>query len=163
MLGAAVVELRAGPHGPVGPACQKFSERGRRDALGRDADALPGGDGDRVLSQAELRVAREHGRPEAIPVEPHVLGDELPGEVGGAVLEVLAHGEVAQHLEEREVARAEADLVDVRRPEALLDVVRSLAEASPEEVRLQRLHARRRQEHGRVVVAGTSDAEGRRR
>ena len=42
-----------------------------------------------------------------------MLGDELPGEFGGAVLEVLPHGEVAQHLEEREVARGEADLVDV--------------------------------------------------
>ena len=71
LLGAAVVvELRAGPAraGRAGLP-EVLRARKARDALGRDADALPG-DGDRVLSQAELRVAREHGRPEAIPVEP---------------------------------------------------------------------------------------------
>ena len=38
-----------------------------------------------------------------------------------AFLEVLAEREVAEHLEERQMRAVEPDLVDVRRPEALLD------------------------------------------
>ena len=71
-----------GRTGPVAPACQKFSERGRPDdPLRRDADALPGRDRDLVLAEAELGVAGEDGRPEPLAGRAHVLGDELPGEV----------------------------------------------------------------------------------
>ena len=64
--------------------------------------------------------------------------------------------EVAEHLEEREMARRQADLVDVGRPEALLDGREELRRRlfEPEEVRLQGLHARRREQHGRVVGRG---------
>ena len=41
--------------------------------------------------------------PEPVAGQAHVLGDELPGEVDRAVLEVVAEREVAEHLEEREV------------------------------------------------------------
>ena len=41
------------------------------------------------------------------------LGDEIPGKLDGAVLEVIAEREIAQHLEKRMVARGVADIVEV--------------------------------------------------
>ena len=74
-------------------------------ALGEARDLLPqieglvvvdiDGDGQPVLRQAEF------------------LGDEVPGELDGAVLEIVAEREVAEHLEEGVVARGVADIVEV--------------------------------------------------
>ena len=155
VLAAAVeVELGAGPAGTGRPGLPEvLGAREPHDALGRDPDPLPGGDGDGVLAQPEVRVAREDGRPENLGVEPHVLRDELPGQVDGAVLEVLADREVPQHLEEGQMPRSQAHHVDVRRPEALLHgrKQRRGRLLGAEEVGLQRLHPGRGQEHGRVV------------
>ena len=41
------------------------------------------------------------------------LGDQVPGQLDGAVLEIVAEREVAEHLEERVVARGVADVVEV--------------------------------------------------
>ena len=82
------------------------------------------------------------------------------------VLEVVADREVAEHLEERQVPGGGADHLDVRRAEALLAggqaVVRRRLLAH--EVRLERVHARRREQDatGRAA-AGTSEPDGRRR
>lgn len=46
--------------------------------------------------------------------------EELPRPVDGVVLEIIAKGEVAQHLEVGAVAGGVADVVDVRRTDALL-------------------------------------------
>ena len=157
------VELRAGPAraGRTGLP-EVLRAREPRDPLGRDADPLPGRHCDLVLTQAELGIAGEDRGPEPIPVEPHVLGHELPGEVDRAVLEVLPHREVAQHLEERQVPRGEAHLVDVRGAEALLHGREQARRRLflTEEVRLQRLHARRGQQHGRVVRCGHERGRG---
>ena len=85
------------------------------DPLGRHADLLPELDRDLVGAELELRVARVHRDPDAVPVEPHVLQDELRRELDRAFLEVLPEREVAEHLEERQVVAVEPDLVDVRR------------------------------------------------
>ena len=53
------------------------------------------GDHEPVLRQAEL------------------LGDQVPGELDRAVLEIVAEREVAEHLEEGVVARRVADIVEV--------------------------------------------------
>ena len=50
---------------------------------------------------------------EAVLRELPDLGDELPGEVDGLALEVVAEGPVAQHLEERVVVGVEADVFEV--------------------------------------------------
>ena len=42
-----------------------------------------------------------------------VLGDELPGQRDRPLLEVVAEGEVAEHLEERVMPRRVADVVEV--------------------------------------------------
>ena len=53
------------------------------------------GDGQLVLRQAEF------------------LGDQVPGQLDRAVLEVVAEREVAEHLEEGVMARGVADIVEV--------------------------------------------------
>ena len=110
---------------------------------------------DLVLAEPELGIAGEHTHPEALGIELQVLEDELPGEVDRPFLEVLAEREVAEHLEEGEVRAVEPDLVDVRRPEALLDggEERRRRRLPAEEVRHQRLHARSGQQRGAVVGA----------
>ena len=127
--------------------------RERDDPLRRHADVLPELDRHLVRPEVELRVARVHGHPDPIPVEPHALAHELGRELDRALLEVLAEREVSEHLEERQVVRVEPDVVDVRRPEDLLrrrgERRRRLLE--PQEVRHLRLHSGARQQR-RVVV-----------
>ena len=130
--------------------------RAQDDPLARDADRQP--DVDRVLvrAEAELLVALEHRDPDVVRVEAEALQRQLPGELRRVFLEVVADAEVAQHLEAREVARRQADLVDVRRAEALLArrqaVVRRLL--STLEVGLERVHARRGEQYRRIVLGG---------
>ena len=141
--------------GRSGPACQKFSQRGQLDdPLARDADRQPRLDRLLVGAEAELLVALEDRDPDVVRVEAEALQRQLPRELDRALLEVVADREVAEHLEERQVARRQADLVDVRRAEALLaarqPVVRRLLAAL--EVRLERVHARRGEQHRRIVL-----------
>ena len=130
--------------------------RAQHDPLARDADRQP--DVDRVLvrAEAELLVALEHRDPDVVRVEAEALQRQLPGEPRGVFLEVVADAEVAQHLEAGEVPRRQADLVDVRRAEALLAgrqaVVRRLL--STLEVGLERVHARRGEQYRRIVLGG---------
>src|SRR5204862_3751310 len=51
--------------------------------------------------------------PEAIGGELVHLGEELPREGDGVLLEVIAEGEIAQHLEERVMPRRVADVLEV--------------------------------------------------
>src|SRR3954452_22401615 len=86
--------------------------REQNDSLDRLADVLPLGVGDLVLAQPERGVAREDADPEPLGVEPQVLEHELPGELDRPLLEVLTEREVAEHLEERQMAAVEPDVVD---------------------------------------------------
>jgi hypothetical protein len=150
--------------------------REQHDALARHPDRLPRRDRLLVGAQPQLGVAREDGDPDVLGAEAEALQRQLPGQLDGALLEVVADREVAEHLEEREVPRGRADVLDVGRAEALLArrqaVVRGLLE--PEEVRLERVHARGREqdrgvERGRdqrargqaPVVAGREEAQER--
>src|SRR5207237_10070630 len=109
-----------------------------------------------VGADAEPLVATEDRDPDVRGAKAEALEREFPGELRGALLEVVAEREVAEHLEEREVPGGEADLLDVRRAEALLarrePVVRRRLAAL--EVGLQRMHARRGEKHGRVIFGG---------
>src|SRR5206468_6065505 len=117
------------------------------------ADLLPELDRDVVRTELQLRIACVHGDPDAIPVELHVLADELSRERDRALLEVLPEREVAEHLEEREVVAVEPDLVDVDRAKDLLRRRRERRgrRLETEEVRHLRVHARRREE-ARLIV-----------
>src|SRR5262249_36492132 len=154
LLAPVVVHLgvRAARADPValygGDRPEVLGRREEHDALDRLPHRLPLLVRDLVLAEPELRLAGEDAHPEALAIELQVLEDELPRELDGAVLEVLAEREVAEHLEERQVRAVEADLVDVRRAEALLHRRQQRRRwlLAAEEERHQRLHTRRRQE-----------------
>src|SRR5664279_2139030 len=111
--------------------------------------------GDRLLvgPEAELLVALEHRHPDVLRCEAVDLARELPGELDRLALEVVAEGEVSEHLKERQVARGVADVVDVDRAKDLLAVRQARRRRSflAEEVRLQRVHAGDRQQRRRIV------------
>ncbi len=66
-----------------------------------------------VCPQLVLGVPLEHGGVQAGGVESPHLGEELPGPTDGFLLEVVAEGPVAQHLEEGVVVGVLADIVEV--------------------------------------------------
>ena len=136
--------------------------RQRHDPLDGHAHALPELDRHLVGAELQLRIAGMNGHPDPIPVEPHVLQDELPGELDRALLEVLPEREVAEHLEERQVVAVEADLVNVRRAEGFLRgrQQRRGWHLQAQEVRHHRLHPGAREQ--RRSVFGPRDEGGRR-
>ena len=83
-----------------------------------------------------------------------MLGEELEGPGNGFLLEVVVERPVAEHLEEREVRRV-ANFVDVARSDAILHVGEARAGRvlhRAHQVRHERMHARRRKQHRRVVL-----------
>ncbi len=74
-------------------------------ALGQARDFLP---------QVErLVVVDEHRHQQSIGGQPELPGDEVPGELDGTILEIVAEREVAEHLEEGVMARGVADIVEI--------------------------------------------------
>ena len=155
VLEAAVeVELRAGPAGPGRPGLPEvLRARALHDPLARHADLLPALDRLLVGAEAERLVALEDRDPDVLASKPKHLQGELPGELDGLVLEVVAEREVAEHLEEGEVAGGVADVVDVDRAEDLLAArqARRGRVLLAEEVGLQRVHPGDRQQRRGVV------------
>ena len=146
-----------GPHGPVGPACQKFSSLGSRMIRER---------GTPIASQTAM-ASSSGPRPSASSpswtviqmssgLKPKPVERELPGVLGRALLEVLADREVAEHLEEGQVPGRRADVLDVDGAEALLaggdERMGRLLDA--QEVGLERLHARGREQDRGVEARG---------
>ncbi len=114
-LRAVVVEdlgaraARAGvAHHPevVGRVARALVVADADDALGRHADFL-------VPDVVGLVVLGVDGDPELVGRQLVDLGQQLPGVVDRVALEVVAEREVAQHLEERVVARGVADVLEV--------------------------------------------------
>ena len=142
VLGATVVEdLRArtarsgNAHRPVVLLRPELD-----DPLGRQA-------GDLHPQPERLVVAVQDRGPQPTLVQAPTavalpLGDQLPRELDGAFLEVVAEGEVAAHLEERAVPRRLADVLDVGRAHALLDADGAVVGRGllAEEERLERHH-----------------------
>ena len=157
-LQAAVeVQLAARPARAGRPRLPEVLLAGQQDdARARDADRLPRRDGLLVGAEAERVVALVDGDPDVVGVEAEALERQLPRVLGRALLEVLADREVAEHLEEGQVPGRRADVLDVDRAEALLaggdERVRRLLDA--QEVGLERLHARGREQDRGVVARG---------
>src|SRR5690606_20845686 len=112
-----------------------------------------------------LVVVDVHRHPDALRVqaEPAVgdrLGDEIPRQGDRTLFEVVAEGEVAVHLEEGAVPAGLADLLDVRRTDALLHGGRAaeLRRALTQEVRDELHHARVDEQQVRVVDRGQRSA-----
>ena len=79
-----------------------------------DADDLLVGEASDLPPQRRcLIVVGIDGDQEALLVELKVLGEQLPGEQDRLLLEIVAEGEIAEHLEEGVVARGIADIVEV--------------------------------------------------
>ena len=120
------------------------------DAIHRHADLL-------VPHGLGFVVALVDGDPQAVAVEAEPLGDELPAPRDGVGLEVVAEAEVAEHLEEHEVALGAADIVEVvvlaAGAGALLagDGAGERRRLVADEVRLERHHAGHREQHRGVV------------
>ena len=76
------------------------------DALHRHADLL-------VPDRLGLVVALVDRDPQPVAVEAERLGDQLPAPRDDLALEVVAEAEVAEHLEEHEVALGAPDVVEV--------------------------------------------------
>ena len=69
--------------------------------------------GDLAPQLGRLVVVGEHGDQQPLRVEREILGEQLPGEQDGALLEIIAEREIAEHLEEGVVARGVADIVEI--------------------------------------------------
>jgi hypothetical protein len=68
---------------------------------------------ERLLVTRDPRFAFEDGREQPIGGEAPDLGQQRPGEGDGVTLEVVAKGEVPQHLEERVMPERRPDVVEV--------------------------------------------------
>ncbi len=116
------------------------------DPLGRDPDPV-------TPDPVRLVVVLVDGDRELLLGDAQLLRHEPPGKVDRAFLEVVAEGEVPQHLEERMVGRRLPDVLNIRRPEALLagrDARKAGRDAAPEDL-LELDHPRRREQERRVV------------
>ena len=60
-----------------------------------------------------LVVLMVDGDEELVAVQPEFLGNQVPGKLDGVLLEIVAEGEVAEHLEEGVVACRIADIFEV--------------------------------------------------
>ena len=104
-----------------------------------------------------LVVLPEHGGEEIRRRQPPDPGDQFPGGLDRLFLEIVAEGEVPQHLEERVMAGARADVLQVvvlaRHPQALLGGhrARRVRLLHAEEVVLELDHAGVDEQQGRIV------------
>ena len=120
------------------------------DPLHRHAD-------DVVPDLLGLVVALVDGDPDAVTVEAPPLRDQLPAVRDRQLLEVVPEAEVAEHLEEHEVALGAPDVVEVvvlaAGPHALLraDRLGERRHLVADEVRLERHHAGDVEQHRRIV------------
>ena len=81
---------------------------------GRDADDLGIGKARDFLPQRHgFLVVVIDGDEEPVLGQPELLGDQVPGELDGAVLEVIAKREIPHHLEEGVVPGGVADIVEI--------------------------------------------------
>ncbi len=95
------------------PARAQLAHRPEIVGAGDADDLVLGEAGDLAPQPGRLVVGGEHGDEEALRVEREVLGEELPGEQDRALLEIVAEGEIAEHLEEGVVARGVAHIVEI--------------------------------------------------
>ena len=121
------VALRIGTAGrPAGNlvamVVEDFRARAARPGVAHRPEIIGAGDAD----DAALRQARDllpqierlvvvdvDGGGELVLGQAEFLGDQVPGQLDGAVLEVVAEREVAEHLEEGVMPRGVADVVEV--------------------------------------------------
>ena len=165
-VGAALGLARVDEHLGVGTARTRGAGRTPPVVLAREREDVVVGkalllpERDRLVVARDAVLAREHGDVQILRVEAELSGEELvaPGDRLG--LEVVVERPVAEHLEERKVRRV-AHRVDVARANALLHVGEARTGGMrhlPHQVRHERVHARRGEEHRRVVLGNHARA-----
>ena len=119
LLSFLVAGCRAAGTGAVLPEVVGLAEA--EDVVGGNADLLVPDVESLVIGGGGL-VALEHGGVQTIGLQAHPLGggQELPAPLQGLFLEVVAEGEVAQHLKIGAVPGGLADILDVAGTDALL-------------------------------------------
>ncbi len=161
LLPPVVVDLGAGAAGAgaVLPEIVLLAEF--EDPAGGNADLLVP-DAERFVVGGGGLVPGEHGGVQAAGVQPHPLGggQKLPGPVDGLLFEVVAKGEIAQHLEIGAVAVGVADVLNVPGADALLAGGDPVAGRLllPGEEGLHGSHARVDEQQGRVVLGDQGEA-----
>ena len=96
----------------MSPICQKLSFLPKRSTRSGVAPAFTHS-ARRLVVGRDLVVAFEDGEPEPLGLEAVDVDQQLPGEADRVFLEVIAEREVAEHLEERVMARGAADVLEV--------------------------------------------------
>ena len=76
-------------------------------------DARLGQPGDLLPQLERLIIVDIDGSDEPVLGQAEFPGDEVPGELDGSVLEIIAKRKITQHLEERVVPRGVADIIEV--------------------------------------------------
>src|SRR5262249_39732635 len=102
-----VEDFRARTAGPEIAHLPEIVGAGDADdlAVGQPGDLLP-----QIERDVVIDIDSDH---QAVGRQAELLGDQIPGELDGAILEIVAKGEVAEHLEEGVVARGVAHVVEV--------------------------------------------------
>ena len=100
---------------------------------------------------------RKHSR---VDREPFFARQEFPSPVNRFALEIVPKAEIAEHFKERMVERRAADIVDVARTQAFLAGSRAkvLRACSTGEAVFELVHARRREQNGRIPVGNQNVA-----
>ncbi len=152
LVAVIVEDFRTGPAGAsVAHLPEIVRARDADDArLRQPCDLLPEIEG--------LVVIDIDGRRELVLRQAELLGDEVPGQLDRAILEIVPEREIAEHLEKRVMPRGVADIVEVvvlaARPHAFLRGggahIRALLDAGKD---VLELHHARIGEHQRRVVA----------
>ncbi len=161
LLAPVIVDLGAGAAraGAVLPEVVLFAEL--ENMVGGEADLL-GPDLKGLVVGGRGLVSGKDGGIETLGVQAHPLGgsEELPGPVDGVPLEVVAEGEVAQHLEVGAVAGGVADVLDVAGADALLTGAHPVAGGLllAGEEGLHGCHAGVDEQQGRVVLGDEREA-----
>src|SRR5207237_10307703 len=107
LVAVVVEDFRTGPTGAgIAHLPEIVGARDADDARIRQArDLLP-----QIIS---LVVVDIDGRGQLLLRQAELFGDEVPGELDGAILEIVAEREIAEHLEEGVMSRGVADIVEV--------------------------------------------------
>ena len=156
----ALVQARAGRQEEAIRLCERGLERVRAtgDRYWEGALLHTMAWGYVETQRPDLAVPLEDGEPEPVHLELVHVEQQRPCETDRIRLEVVAEREVAEHLEERQVAASAADVLEVvvlaARPNALLRRRRPriVAFLEPEERVLELVHAGVGEEQRRVVV-----------
>src|ERR1051326_3781292 len=126
-----------------------------QDALARRADFSPETLG--IFIRRDILIAAIDREPQTLPIEFQNVDEQVPRITDRVLLEVIAEGKIAEHLEERVMPRSFSDFIEVvvlaAGANALLRRCRAhvVALLAPEKSVLELIHARVSEQQRRIV------------